>query len=644
MGADRIQGDAWVADIMDRLGIAVFRMSRAGRFEAANAATARLLGFSSAEAAIGSDVMDHYTDPREREEAFARLAPIAMQQGRVRFEARRVRRDNGQPINLVMTLAPVLDQEGALRALDVMAEEAGERGVDPAFRGGQERFRVLFETSAVGIALATPEGRILRVNQALSLFLGLAEDKLVGRGVIDLVSSTDRKAARAWVQDDGNGDGGDRRIGPGPEEWRFVRPDGTEAWGAVSQSWLRADDQPHTRVLFVADVTKRRRMEEAVLRREKLEAVGLLAGGVAHDFNNILTVIRGHLELAAEDQRLADGSRGHMLAAQQAVERARALAHQLMTFARGGNPARKVISVAEVARETGALILCGTGFRLEVEAAPDLPSCEADPGQLGQVFHNLYQNAVEATPGGGTIRVRINAERVSDGTYLGLAPGEYLQVEVEDHGAGMPAAVLERVFDPYFSTKSRGSGLGLAIVQSVIQRHEGHVFIRSRPGFGTRVTFLLPTSCRPVEAAPLALTANAATAPVRERVLVMDDDADVLHLEQVILERAGLEVCGVSSGEAALDKFAAAQLEGEPFALAVLDLTVAGGMGGVETLTRLRGLAPDLRAVVCSGYSTDPVVADHSAYGFSGVVAKPFTASELREQVLKALSGRGAAQ
>ncbi len=615
---------------LDALGIGTFTIDHVrGTIAACDDTFAHMFGYEDAAAMLGVSVQDHYADPRERDEATVRIYghPDLKRDGYIRFEAQRTRRD-GTPIDVLMSLVPTFGRDGTVTIVSGVAERLDKRlNAERAFRSSEERFRVLFDSSAVGMALATPTGTIVRVNHAFCNFLSCSEAKLVGRQLIDLVEPELRAEAEAQLSvlpDVGAG------MPPpsGGAEWRFQRADGEPVWGQVSNSWLADDGVPHTRVLIVQDTTRRKQAEAVVARVEKLEAVGLLAGGIAHDFNNLLTVMLGNIELALDDSGLAPSVRNALDQAQLSGRRARDLTKQLITFARGGGPVKKAVSVVQIAEETAEFCLCGTRSRAVFNQDADLHAVEVDPGQIGQVFQNLLLNAAEAMPAGGAIRLHFANAAIGVGAHPTLPPGSYVRIEVQDAGAGIPDKIVSRIFDPYFSTKARGSGLGLATVQSIVRRHGGDVDVHSRPGQGTRFGLYLPATAQAPAGQP-----NVPDAPQPAlgalRVLVMDDEHSVCDVAQASLQREGHLVSTTPDGQQAVAEFARALRAGQPYDIVILDLTVRGGMGGVEALRHLRALDPTVRAIVSSGYNDDPVMANCRAAGFHGVVPKPFTFAEL---------------
>ena len=386
-------------------------------------------------------------------------------------------------------------------------------------------------------------------------------------------------------------------------------------------------------VARVADVSARKQVEAERIKSSKLESVGLLAAGIAHDFNNILTAILGNVSLA-KLLLPSDAVADVLTQAEQAAVRARDLTQQLLTFSKGGAPIRKAGSMAAFLQESVSFALRGSNARLALDIAPDLWAAVFDAGQMGQVFNNLLINAVQAMPNGGTIAITAANTVVAANNPQGLTPGRYVIVRVTDEGVGIPAEHLTRVFDPYFTTKKTGSGLGLATAYSIMRRHDGYIGA-CNAAVGACFEVLLPAAAAP------ELSAGEARACLHcgeGRILLMDDEAPVRAVGGGLLGRLGYEVTSASDGEEALRLYTQARAAGTPFDLVILDLTVPGAMGGRECLERLRQLDPTVKAIVSSGYSTDPVMADHAAHGFRGVIAKPYELRDLSDTVCRVIS------
>jgi|GEM_PF-6756627 len=373
------------------------------------------------------------------------------------------------------------------------------------------------------------------------------------------------------------------------------------------------------------------RAERELARHERLDALGLLAGGIAHDFNNLLTVILGNLGLLAEDRRLDTFAREGLSDAIGASKRAKALASQLLTFSRGGAPVRETASIAEAIRESIAFVLRGSTVRATVHVPDSLWLVDIDTDQINQVLNNLLINAAQAMPDGGEIEVTANNV---EGTPHRLPRGRYVRIRVRDQGRGIPVENRERIFDPYFTTREGGTGLGLATAHSIIKRHEGLLTMEATAGRGSTFDIYLPASSatsvpeEPIVSSPETLHAN---------VLVMDDEPAVRGVYGAMLQRVGCHAEFAKNGEDAVDRYEAARRAGASFDVVILDLTVPGAMGGRAALDRLRQIDPHVRAIVSSGYSGDPVLADPAAHGFAARITKPFHPKDLSSALVQAL-------
>lgn len=633
---------SWIARAVDRTGVGVFRVDHAAQtFARANDALARILGAESGEALVGRSILDLYTDPGERAEIAARLMgnPRFRETGRATVKVRRLKQDTRELVDLSIHVAATFEADGRVATMDCVIEEIGEdRLIERAFRQSEERFRVLFETSFAAMALADLEGRLTRVNPALSRFLQRSEAELVGASLLDLVTASDRPAS--LVPGPSAPDGA-RGVSLG--ERAFPLPDGSLAWGQVTGSWLGASEgeEPHSIVFVLQDITERKRAEQGLARVARLEALGVLAGGLAHDLNNALSVVLASLDVAGRRAAIDPVLAEALEDAERGARRSAELARQLLTFAKGGSPTRRVGDAGRVLRDAVSLCLRRSSARLELEVPSELPRCEFDPAQLAQVFENLLINADQATAartttGAGRISVAAAAVEITERDALPLRPGAYLRFTVDDDGVGIPREHLDRVFDPYFTTKAGGTGLGLAVAHSIVVKHGGHCAVESEVGRGTRFAVYLPVT----DLAPSAASRpapNAAASPA-VRALVMDDDDAVRRVAMRILSAGGFEPVGARDGAEALAAYREGLTTGRPFGVVILDLTIPGGMGGEETIKRLRELDPDVRAVVASGYADSPVVVDWRTHGFSGALGKPFTPDDLVREAQAAMT------
>ncbi len=359
----------------------------------------------------------------------------------------------------------------------------------------------------------------------------------------------------------------------------------------------------------------------------RLESIGILAGGIAHDFNNFLMAIYGSLTLARREIAPDSPARELLDEAEAASLRAKNLTQQLLTFAKGGRPVKKPVSIRRVVLQAMEFALRGTALRAEYTFPEDLWPAELDEGQVGQVFSNLAINAEQSMPGGGRLDVSAENLKVEERSPLPLSPGPHVRVTVRDHGTGILAEHLARIFDPYYTTKRRGSGLGLAVAQSVITRHGGVIAAESEMGRGSLFHVYLPAD-PDLELEP-ALGDGMEQLAGTGRILLMDDEESVRRVTGMLLGDLGYRPETAADGEEALALFRQAMDQEEPFRAVICDLVVPGGMGGADTVKALKAMAPDTPVIAASGYTNDPVLSDFKSFGFDGGLAKPFSIGEL---------------
>jgi nitrogen-specific signal transduction histidine kinase/ActR/RegA family two-component response regulator len=405
------------------------------------------------------------------------------------------------------------------------------------------------------------------------------------------------------------------------------------AWVAVLRHQVRRQTEQ-----IREQVEQQARLKADLQRVNKLESLGLLAGGIAHDFNNLLTAVIGNLDLVRHGQAMNPESDESLREAENAASRAKDLTFQLLTFAKGGTPVQAAVLIPELVREVAEFALRGSNSRCQFEIPEGLWPANVDRGQIGQVVQNIMINARQAMPKGGVVDVSIRNEDIDEKSGQLLAPGRYLCLSFTDHGEGIPSENIERIFDPYFTTKKGGVGLGLATVHSIVKKHLGHISVESAPGRGTTFRIWLPAAPNDALSGAARAPAAASRMEVKEaRILFMDDDQAILRLSEAILSRIGYKVSIARNGEEAVGEFAHGLVSGRPYSAVILDLTIPGGMGGLQALEEMRKVDPGVRAIVTSGYSNDAVLANYQAHGFRGRLAKPFGPAEIAQVVARVL-------
>ena len=505
--------------------------------------------------------------------------------------------------------------------LEMQNEELGEARDKMAAL--LDKYTDLYDFAPVGYLTLNRAGEILETNLTGASLLGIARSALVNRRFGLFVNPADRPVFLAFMEKvfaTGAGEECDVNLlleGRPPLDVR-----------------LRASviEPEQTCRVAVADITEHKRAEADRLILNKLESTGILAGGLAHDYNNLLTVMLLDLELALEQIPAGSELAQLLVEAHKAAMTASSLTQQLITFAKGGAPVRKPTRLAGVIQESVRPALSGSTARCEFSLPADLWLAAVDAGQIGQVFRNMVLNAREAMPQGGTVFVRAENVILNSHQSLSLPPGDYVRVSIADQGVGVPKDVLPKIFDPYFSTKQggkqRGMGLGLTICHAVVQKHAGAIAVESTVGVGTTFHIYLPAIRKSGGGEPAPVPAGVPRAGL---VLVLDDEDAVRAVVGLTLQGMGHEVELVRDGQKAIEAYKKARGRGRPFDVVLLDLTVRGGMGGQETLQELLKIDPAVKAIAMSGYAQDPVILEPERQGFKGALAKPFAAVKLLE-------------
>jgi len=482
------------------------------------------------------------------------------------------------------------------------------------------------ESSASGILLATPTGRISYANPSMVRLCSGLGFEILGQPLERLFARPE--TLTGWLSSEQPAGPLELQLSPVP--------------GAASLVWVQVtghavtDGEGHRLgyMLSCLDVSEEKRLRQELARIQRLEALGLFAAGVAHDINNLLTAIYVGLDLGDIERTPEADRKEDQEMALAAFERTRDLTRRLLSFSKGSPPERRGVDLRQLLDESLSLALSGSSVRCERHYLSPLPSVMCDPGQLAQVFNNILVNARQATRDRGSVVV--SAKELLQQAPGPLVPGRYISIQIQDDGPGIAPEVLPHIFEPYYTTKAGGSGLGLATSQAIVQDHGGRLSVSTREGGGATFEVLIPLSLDAPE--PVSREPSSARGAATGRVLIMDDQAAILALLQRGLERAGHSVVAAGNGEQALLELERERVQGRSFDLAILDLTVRGGMGGVEAFRKLRQVAPNLPAIATTGYSDEAVKQDLLARGFAHVLPKPFLIHELLGTVKAVLS------
>ncbi len=387
-------------------------------------------------------------------------------------------------------------------------------------------------------------------------------------------------------------------------------------------------------VAIILDITERTKMVKELLKVQKLESLGKLAGGIAHDFNNALACILGNIALIKMTTAKESKAYERLIEAEKVALKAGSLTKQFLTFSKGGTAIMKAASIKDVLEESICFSMKGSSITCQNSIPYDLRLLELDEGQIGQVINNLIINARQAMPEGGIIRVKAENITIGDQDVPTMDAGDCVRITIQDQGVGIPGENIEKIFDPFFTTKEMESGLGLTSCFSIIKNHGGHIMVESEPGVGTTFSVYIPASTKETH-----IQEKREENPVMGKVLIMDDEELIRLTAGAILKDFGYDVVLSGNGDEAIGFYYEAEDSGHPFDAVVLDLTIRGGMGGMETIKRLHEINPKVKALVSSGYSDAPVMSDFRKYGFSGVITKPYAMEDLNRALQGVIVG-----
>ncbi len=526
--------------------------------------------------------------------------------------------------------------------LDQMAESANQMLIDKdlaekALVDEREQLLVTLHSIVDGVITTDTNGHIELMNRVAENLTGWIQADAAGRAIEEIFNlgygknhpDPDRNLLEGQLENS---------VAVSELKALLTAKDGTEYRIVTSTAPIYGTHgEIRGKVIVFRDETERLKNEEELFKAKKLESVGLLAGGIAHDFNNILAGLFGNIELAKRKIPEDHAAYSYLQVAHQALERATNLTKQLLTFAKGGEPLLEAVSVQQVINAVVQFNLSGSPVKAVLDFPDNLWPVKADKGQFGQVFSNLTINAKHAMPMGGTLY--ITAENISyrEGDASTIGSTDCIKLVVRDEGVGMAADLLDKIFDPYFSTKQTGSGLGLATVHSIIEKHRGHISVVSEPGQGTTFTILIPAERSSQRGADQASSGDVSPAMVAGRVLVVDDEEIIREVLVEMLALSGYTIDTADEGEAGRKMYQEAMDNGNPYDLVIMDLTIPGGMGGKEAVEAILDIDPAAKVIASSGYSTDPIMAKYLDYGFKGKLIKPFRLEDLQNEISRVM-------
>lgn len=525
--------------------------------------------------------------------------------------------------------AELIDSNEKLLAAEIAEREKAEE----ALRKSEEHFRQIVELIPSAIIVHSKE-KIVFTNSAAANLLDVANPRmLLNKSIVDFAHPEHRETMRQQIQQLIKNDPALNKI-----EAKFTKTDGTVVDIELTSSPFSYQGKPAIQTI-IHNITERKKVEAELKKADKLESIGILAGGIAHDFNNYLATMLGNISLAKVYKDDPAKVYEKLDNIEKATLQAKELTHQLFIFAKGGDPVKKVVDLEDLIQNNTNFALSGSNACCKFFFPKDISPVEVDEVQIGQVINNMIINAVQAMPGGGTIRVKAENVTVGAGKNAYLAPlpeGHYVKISIEDEGVGIPEEYRQKIFDPFFSTKPGGSGLGLAICYAIVKKHGGYIDVHSQVEAGTTFDIYLPAST----------TTNVSEDTKQEKIiygrgkiLIMEDEESLREVIGDILSLLGYEVGFAGDGTEALVLYKKARDSGQPFDVVLMDLTIPGGMGGETAIKKLLEIDPGVKAIVSSGYSDNSVLTNYNQYGFKGIVVKPYKIERLSRVLDEVIRG-----
>ena len=500
----------------------------------------------------------------------------------------------------------------------------------------EERYKNITNNLLVGIVIQV-KNKVVFANKQIEKLLGVSADDYLEKNILEFVHPDDREMVKnttfkffADPQDF-------MKNKPPIIEQKLLKKDGSFIITEVSPVLMNYYGEKAL-LLMVQDITEQKKIQEEFQRIERLESIGTLAAGIAHDFNNILTGIYGNIAIAEMDIPEGHRSLKYIKQAQESMDRATKLTKQLLTFSKGGVPIKESVQLSEVIMEVVKFDLSGSNVKPIFDIEENLYSVEVDKGQIQQVFSNLTINANQASPNGGHLYVSMSNEVINEKEITNLTSGNYIKITVRDEGSGISQENIDKIFDPYFTTKETGNGLGLATTYSIIKKHNGEIQIDSELGKGTTFSIYLPsvkTQNKIEEREAMENTLNTDKTP---KILLMDDEESICKLVSRMMTRIGYEIKTVSHGEEAVAEYKESFEKNEAYDVVILDLTIPGKMGGLEAVKLLLELNPNVKVIVSSGYSSESDMGNWKEQGFKKFINKPYTMQMLKDTIIEVMN------
>ncbi|WP_371803268.1 PAS domain S-box protein [Candidatus Lokiarchaeum ossiferum] len=496
-----------------------------------------------------------------------------------------------------------------------------QKKIEQIIRDQQKEFRAIVEDASDMIIRVDMKRIITSINPACAKILGYSFNEMIGHDFRDFVPTEFHPIMDMH---------GDKKIFGNSQstlyEIELLKKDETTILVEMNSRILKRDGEPIGIQAIVRDITERKKIDEERIRQQKLESINLLAGGIAHDYNNILVAILGNINLLQLEE--LNSEQNDILAdLEQGTLRARDLTKQLLTFSKGGVPQKIFANITDIIEESVSFVLRGSKSRHESHHDENLPQVEVDASQISQVLNNLVINADQSMPRGGIIKTYASEIILKNQSSIPLPDGKYIQIAISDTGTGIPKEIQHKIFEPYFTTKNNGNGLGLANSYSIISKHEGFMTFSSQLNVGTTFYIYLPVSKNEDSSQQIKNKPNESE--IKGKVILLDDDQTIHRFYDRFLKKTEIQFESYYSGNSFLQKLESMELPLKK-TLIIMDLTIPGGIGGREVIKVYRKLDKITPIIVSSGYENDPFVANFEEYGFTDILIKPYSISQLK--------------
>lgn len=583
----------------------------------------RILGYPSKNWIEDTEFWLNHLHPEDRDWVPAKCLTATQEKKDHVLEYRMIAAD-GITVWLRDIVTVIVEQGEVVWLRGLMVDVTDLKKAENLLKERAEQYRALVEKVHDVIVESSSDGKFLYVSPNSKEVAGYEQEELEDVSIFKYVHPDDKghtfkEFARIITEQTS-----------GKAVFRFQHKNGSWIWFDSTGNTYQTAEGEIRCVIVSRDITESKKLEEELFKKQNLESLGILAGGIAHDFNNLLTSILGNISISKMHLNPKDKIRARLIEAENASLRAKDLTSQLLTFSKGGAPVKEYVhSLGDLIRDTANFAVSGSQIKCEFDFEDKIWPAEIDMGQISQVIHNLVINADQATPEGGKINIKLQNASMNGSNDFNIKEGNYIKITIEDKGIGMTEELKKKIFDPYFTTKQKGSGLGLSTVYSIVKNHDGHINVNSEIGEGTGFEIYIPAA---EETASIPkITSHA---PKGEgKILVMDDEESVRKIAGEMIKYLGYAVEYATDGNEAIEKYVSAKQSGCPFDVVMIDLTVAGGMGGKEANQRLLDIDPQVRTIVSSGYSNDPVMSEYNKFGFKGMITKPYKIDELSSAI-----------